>query len=69
MVPGPKVQRRHKMERTYKGFEIVKQYVGPCGWNIVRNGRCVKTGCRSLTAAREWINFQIDSEEAAKHGF
>jgi hypothetical protein len=51
------------MTRTYKGFEIVKQYVGPCGWNIVRDGRCIKTGVSTIAAAREWINYTLDCEE------
>lgn len=48
------------MNRTYKGFKIVKQHVGPCGWNIVNaDGRCIKTGCKSLADAREYITFAV----------
>ena len=54
------------MSRTYKGFEIVKQSVCPCGWNIVRDGRCLKTGLPTLQEAREWINWTIESEELAR---
>lgn len=57
------------MERTYKGHEIVKQYVGPMGWNVVRDGRCIKTGLPSLKEAREWITWQVESEKLAKEDF
>lgn len=53
------------MERKYKGYVIVKQYVGPCGWNIVRDGVCVKTGCRTIAEAKEWITWQVDFADAA----
>ena len=50
------------MERKYKGFVIVKQHVGPMGWNIVdATGKCVKTGSPTLADAKEWIDFQIDA--------
>lgn len=56
------------MTRTYKGYEIVKQTVGPMGWNISLNGKCVKTGSKTLDDAKEWIAYQIDSEEMRKAG-
>lgn len=47
--------------RTYKGYQIVKQYVGPCGWNVVNpEGRCVKTGFSSIAAAKEFISYEVE---------
>ena len=54
--------------RTYKGWEIHKQTVGPMGWNVRGPevpqfaNRHVKTGFKTLAAAREYINFQIEAE-------
>ena len=51
------------MERTYKGYSIVKQSVWPMGWNITKDGRCVKTGCATIDSEKDWINMQIDIDE------
>jgi|GEM_PF-6957345 len=54
-------------KRMYKGFEIVKQTVGNMGWNIVNaEGRCVKTGCSTLVAAKEWIAMQVEIADLAE---
>jgi hypothetical protein len=53
-------------DRTYKGYTIVKQRVGPMGWNIVDpRGRCVHTGVRSLADAKAWISFRVEGERAS----
>ena len=56
--------------RTYKGWEIHKQTVGPCGWNVRGpadsahpNGR-IKTGFKSLAEAREYISYQVEALNA-----
>lgn len=47
--------------RSYKGYQIVKQFVGECGWNVVNpEGRCIHTGFSSLSAAKEYINYKIE---------
>jgi len=55
------------IKRTYKGWEIHKQHVGNCGWNVVNpQGRCVTTGRATLAAAREFIDFQIEAVDLAE---
>lgn len=54
------------MDHAYKGYKIVRQYVGPCGWNIVSpDGVCSKgmTGFRSIASAKDWINWNIQWNE------
>lgn len=51
--------------RTYKGYEIHKQHVGPCGWNVAIDGKTYSgmTGFRTLEEAKEWVNDEIDRAE------
>ena len=48
------------MERTYKGYTIVKQTVGPCGWNIVAPDGSIRPGFRTLKSAKEAISWMVD---------
>ena len=54
------------MERKYKNYTITKQVVGPRGWNVsTPDGSCTRgmTGFRSIAAAKEFINNEIDMAE------
>jgi hypothetical protein len=44
---------------TYRGHVIVKQHVGPMGWNVVKDAKCIKTGFKTLADAKAWITFSI----------
>lgn len=52
--------------RTYKGYQIHKQRVGPCGWNVAdKEGNVYRgmTGFATLADAKEWINDEIERQE------
>jgi hypothetical protein len=50
---------------AYKGYEIHKQHVGNCGWNVAIDGKTAQgmTGFSTLAEAKQWINDEIESEE------
>jgi hypothetical protein len=58
--------------KTYKGWEIHKQTVGSCGWNVrgpadsAHPNGFLRTGFRSLAAAREFITDQVDMAETIR---
>ena len=48
--------------RTYKGYEIHKQTVGACGWNVSLDGKTFRgmTGFATIRDAKDWIDLQIE---------